>query len=260
MRNILEGFRGINKVELDNFAVSGQKTAQQLTVMQGKDLSSYSQVLINLGTNDIQQGVTADQFKTDLTIGKKVVVAIPSMWISKTVTGVGFASANYEKGEEYRQNIFMLQEQYGFVIADLQKAVGLIAKENVLNVLRDNLHENDLGQLILAKCMAKAVVDTFANDMEASNIGGTATPTPTASIHVPALQNNWVAFGSGYGSPRVIKNGNIVHIEGIIKGGTSTAGTLVFNLPVGFRPYARQITVVATQAGSATVDINTNGM
>lgn len=264
LKSILEGYRGINKFDSTNYSVSGQKTSQQLSIMQGADLTQFTHVLINLGTNDIQQGVTADQFKNDLesmlqlASGKKIVVAIPSMWISRSVTGVGFASANYQKGEEYRQNIFLLQEQYGFVIADLQKSNGLIANRNVSNILRDNLHENDFGQLVVAKCMAKAVVETFANDITGETSVSSGAPSES-SVHVPTLQNGWTNLGAGYATPRVIKNGNVVHVEGIIKGGTTTSGTVVFTLPTGYRPKARVITVVASQAGSATVDINTNG-
>lgn len=263
LKAILEGYRGINKVVVDNYSVSGEKTSQQLARMQSIDLTSYTHVLINLGTNDVQQGVTPDQFKADLeamlqlATGKKVVVAIPGMWISRNVTGVGFTSANYQKGEEYRQNIFFLQEQYGFVIADLQKSGGLIAKDNVSNILRDNLHENDFGQLVVAKCIAKAVVETYANDIIEESSGGASAPI--SSTHTPTLQNGWLAFGNGYATPRVVKNGNIVHVEGLIKSGTTTAGTVVFNLPLGFRPSARIIETLATQSGSATVDINTNG-
>lgn len=262
LKNLLEGYRGINKVEVDNFAISGQKTSQQLAIMQTKDLSSYTHIVINLGTNDIQQGVTSEQFKADLTSmlnlanGKKVVVAIPSMWISKSITGVGFASANYEKGEEFRQNILLLQPQFNFVIADLEKSIGLIAKDNCSNILRDNLHENDFGQLVISKCMAKAIIETYANDIVGESNGGQSSPSTT---HIPTLQNGWVAFGGGYATPRVVKNGNIIHVEGLIKSGITTAGTVVFNLPSGYRPLSRIIEVLATQSGSATVDINTNG-
>ncbi|MCR4297515.1 MAG: hypothetical protein NUV75_01995 [Gallionella sp.] len=58
-------------------------------------------------------------------------------------------------------------------------------------------------------------------------------------LQTVALQNSWVNFGGteitfGYWKDSV----GMVHIQGGIKSGTVTAGTLVFTLPSSYRPYA----------------------
>ena len=51
----------------------------------------------------------------------------------------------------------------------------------------------------------------------------------------PAFQNSWSDYGSPWGSPRFRKGPDgIVHMDGLVKGGT--AGSVMFTLPVGYRP------------------------
>jgi hypothetical protein len=50
------------------------------------------------------------------------------------------------------------------------------------------------------------------------------------------LQNGWVYYGSG-GTPAYLKdNMGRVQIKGLIKNGTSAAGTTIATLPAGYRP------------------------
>lgn len=49
------------------------------------------------------------------------------------------------------------------------------------------------------------------------------------------LQNGWVAWGAG-NSPRAMKAGNIVTLDGLVKSGTTAALTTITNLPAGYRP------------------------
>lgn len=55
------------------------------------------------------------------------------------------------------------------------------------------------------------------------------------------LQNSWVAYG-GFSSPQYTKGAdNIVRLKGLIKSGNTAAGTVVTNLPAGFRPKDRTL-------------------
>jgi hypothetical protein len=57
-----------------------------------------------------------------------------------------------------------------------------------------------------------------------------------------ALQNSWVAFGGGYATPQYAKGSdNIVRLKGLIKSGATGAGTVVTNLPAGYRPKERTL-------------------
>ncbi|MCY1358760.1 hypothetical protein D9M69_453020 [compost metagenome] len=53
------------------------------------------------------------------------------------------------------------------------------------------------------------------------------------------LQNSWIAYG-GFSSPQYTKGSdNIVRLKGLIKGGSTTNGVVVTNLPAGYRPKER---------------------
>lgn len=60
-----------------------------------------------------------------------------------------------------------------------------------------------------------------------------AMPLPTAWVNVSVFTNSWVAFGGSEQVPRYRKIGDIVHVEGLMKSGTSGGA---FTLPSGFRP------------------------
>ena len=55
------------------------------------------------------------------------------------------------------------------------------------------------------------------------------------------LLNGWVNYDGGFNTIRASKIGNIVKIEGLIKGGTNTAGTSILQIPTGWRPSKTKI-------------------
>lgn len=73
------------------------------------------------------------------------------------------------------------------------------------------------------------------------------------------LGNNWVNTDSAFPA-RVIRSGNVVMIEGLIRNGSTTSTTVVTTLPAGFRP-ARKIVRPIWTSGNAIgyATINTNG-
>ena len=57
------------------------------------------------------------------------------------------------------------------------------------------------------------------------------------SIISPTLQNSWTNYGTAYQGAGYWKDKcGVVHLCGLIKGGTTTAETVIFTLPVGYRP------------------------
>lgn len=51
------------------------------------------------------------------------------------------------------------------------------------------------------------------------------------------LQNGWVAYGGIYAVPQYTKGSDgIVRVKGLIQSGTTTSGTIIANLPSGYRP------------------------
>lgn len=51
------------------------------------------------------------------------------------------------------------------------------------------------------------------------------------------LENGWVQFGDNYNTPQFTKLSNgVIMLRGTISSGTAVSGTVMFSLPVGFRP------------------------
>lgn len=55
------------------------------------------------------------------------------------------------------------------------------------------------------------------------------------------LDNGWLNVGGSDPTAQYALNGNIVYIKGMIKSGTNTMGTIIGNLPVGYRPKTREV-------------------
>lgn len=77
----------------------------------------------------------------------------------------------------------------------------------------------------------------------------------------PALQNSWVNYGAGLANAGYAKDSQgYVTLRGVLKDGTTTAGILLFTLPVGYRPTGREFFMVMTNATSAArIDVLADG-
>lgn len=96
--------------------------------------------------------------------------------------------------------------------------------------------------------------------MRTWNVSGAAW-NPWSGRAVPlSLVNGWLNFGSGFRDAVASKTiEGVVTIEGVIKSGTVTAGTLLFTLPSGFAPSGTLLFPVTTNAGSAHIRIQPSG-
>ena len=81
--------------------------------------------------------------------------------------------------------------------------------------------------------------------------------------HSPELLNGWVEFGGGYNPPGYAMDRGRVHLKGFIKNGTASANTVLFNLPLAYRPQNNISVVSISNAGGTatpiTIEILTNG-
>lgn len=74
------------------------------------------------------------------------------------------------------------------------------------------------------------------------------------------LAAGWVFYGGGFTTPQYTKGSdNIVSLKGLIRSGTTTAGTTITTLPVGFRPKERILYTVSSLNVNSRVDILPNG-
>lgn len=81
------------------------------------------------------------------------------------------------------------------------------------------------------------------------------------SVQTVSLQNSWANYGAGYQTFGYWKDSQgVVHLQGLIKSGTTTAGTLLFTLPSGYRPSAAEtFGVCLASATIGAITIATNG-
>lgn len=76
----------------------------------------------------------------------------------------------------------------------------------------------------------------------------------------PTLLNSWQNYGAAYESATYWKDKcNVVHISGMIKGGTVSDGTVLFVLPVGYRPRTPEKFITVSVNAICILDIYANG-
>lgn len=75
----------------------------------------------------------------------------------------------------------------------------------------------------------------------------------------PTLLNSWVNFGAPYRTCQYRRLNGVVYVSGLLKSGTTTANTVLFNLPAGFRPSANLFFGTQSNSAMATVQLAGNG-
>jgi hypothetical protein len=73
------------------------------------------------------------------------------------------------------------------------------------------------------------------------------------------LLNSWVNFGAPDQGARYRKIGGVVYLQGLIRSGTATAGTIVLTLPAGFRPAATLVFATFNASGATRLDVDASG-
>jgi hypothetical protein len=74
------------------------------------------------------------------------------------------------------------------------------------------------------------------------------------------LQNGWVNWGGSDAPANYSKIGSVVRIRGTVKNGTSTASTVLFTLPAGYRPlYNQYFTTLCQGNGIVRIKVDING-
>jgi len=73
------------------------------------------------------------------------------------------------------------------------------------------------------------------------------------------LLNGWSNYGSGFETAQYYRSGQRVYLKGLITGGTTTQGTILCTLPVGFRPQEDILVSTVSNHVSEVFYIQTNG-
>lgn len=80
------------------------------------------------------------------------------------------------------------------------------------------------------------------------------------SIQTPTLQNSWVNYGAAYQGAGYWKDKcGVVHLCGLIKSGTTTAETVIFTLPAGYRPAISEKFFAVSLNAICVIDVYATG-
>jgi flagellar biosynthesis/type III secretory pathway protein FliH len=109
---------------------------------------------------------------------------------------------------------------------------------------------------------AKTAAQTFAPVTSVNGLTGAVVLTIPVLQDTPwvnlTLLNAFTSFGAPNQTPRYRKKMGVVYVEGSIKAGTN--GAVIANLPVGFRPAATLVFIVATSTTAhARITISATG-
>ena len=80
------------------------------------------------------------------------------------------------------------------------------------------------------------------------------------AIQTPTLQNSWVNYGTAYQGAGYWKDKcGVVHLCGLIKSGTTTAETVIFTLPSGYRPAVSEKFFAVSMNAICVIDVYSSG-
>ena len=112
------------------------------------------------------------------------------------------------------------------------------------------------------KASGKGVAFGKVSEKDALEIALPVSVTASAldDYHTPEMLNGWTNHSTGYEPCRVWKDPwGVVHVSGMIKGGTATAGTPILQLPEGYWPEKQQPFACVSNSKFARVDVVPNG-
>jgi N-acetylneuraminic acid mutarotase len=96
-------------------------------------------------------------------------------------------------------------------------------------------------------------LDTFGD----VNISG---KIPIENFTAPSLLNGWVNYDNTFSNAGFQKdNENLVNLKGLIKNGNASSNTILFTLPVAYRPAERLVFITPSSAFLGRVDILPSG-
>ena len=249
LASILDQHYGLRVLYLDNYANSGDNSAAQMALCTPANVARADVVIIMLGVNDIQGGVTEATYSANLTAmintckaaGKRVVVGTPTMFYGQGQAGVGVgqATTNYDQGRGIRAKCMSVSAGLGVKHVDTLGLLGPVLADRVnppLNsvadlgrdpVVFDNIHPTLLGRMVLARGFAAAIAGQITPQATLS--------TSLASLPAGNLANGWT-FTNQPGK-WIRDDTGIVSLSGIVDRGAAIAdGTVIYTLPENLRP------------------------
>lgn len=129
-------------------------------------------------------------------------------------------------------------------------------------LLTTNSDSSDAYRLGKVVSSASAVTGVTQNGFDSlGNVLANKNPHGFTKVFFPTYQNSWVDYDTTtHGPAYYAKNkAGFVEIGGLIKNGTTTAGTVLFNLPSGYRPPIKLIFSSLAVNAVCNIAVNTAG-
>ena len=141
----------------------------------------------------------------------------------------------------------------GFYHAALGSVTGQPRPSGLIHVIRN---ESDFSA-IWYDLTSRNVYRLYGS---AAAINGWTLISGAPVTFAPTLLSGWVNYGDGFAPVKYWKGpDNLVHIGGLIKNGVTADNTIIFTLPIGYRPGAKEIFTVTKNNAIGRIDIDHNG-
>ena len=141
----------------------------------------------------------------------------------------------------------------GFYHAALGSVTGQPRPSGLIHVIRD---ESDFSAMWY-DLTSRNVYRLYGS---AAAINGWTLISGAPVTFAPTLLSGWVNYGDGFAPVKYWKGpDNLVHIGGLIKNGVTAGNTIIFTLPIGYRPGAKEIFTVTQNNAIGRIDIDHKG-
>lgn len=259
-REALDGSAGVRVAQIVNRAVSGQNSLAQLGVMTANPPAGMTDVVIHVGTNDVQGGADASATLTnigamiDLCVANgvpvgRVHVVVPDLWYDQAEAGgFGEDTSAYDTGERTRMAILKLGSDRGCKVVNLPQVLGPVLGSQITSPdisdprLRDNIHPTSFAYRVIGMEIAKSVLNAAAPAM--------VRAVPDRAIPV-AFSGGWSATADvpGY---RLSEEGELNLFGSIVSVGAANP-SIAFTLPRNLWPKTTGRWMLWNAAGGAVV-------
>ena len=258
LAGIIDGKMGTRTLKILNYATAGATFGQQFELLKQQTPNAYFIVMV-AGTNEGQGGATADQFAGLMTqfadyvintLGRVPVWVEPWMWYSNSfINNAGANSVNYDGVAQMREAGKRVLAGYGdraiciTTTHQLPAPVPAYFNSNYDPLLRDDIHQSELGYKMYAEIIASAILKWHIK----------------VNLFPSVVGNFWLGTGVTVTDSSIKKGFIDAVFNASVFGGSATLMTL----PRWNRPsYTQRMLAYwsnSSSSGTCLVTINTNG-
>lgn len=263
----MEATAGLQVQVVGNYATGGHTSAQQLAVMMAADLTGVDEVLIDVGTNDVQTGVSVATYLSNVaamvaraaTFGARCHFAVPYLFYGTAQSGAGIATANYASGAPHRAALVRYCAENNIGCLDQTEFSGMVsyafrgalAAAKIDARVLDNIH----GTPFLARLQGREW---------AKYLAGKLCPDSTLAITRTLIAGSYAATGYSFTSNQPLYSrdeGGMVWICGTVDRGAGSLadGTTICTVPQIIRPVDTIRGMLMTDTGVAGFVLDQTG-